>query len=71
MCVALETSLKLLPAGVMKCVDAQLIELLNDHKQNSNLLGHDLWDAHFRKLMPVELQFVIRREIPSLNKPSQ
>ena len=69
-CLALEVVLKQLPAGVMKCVGAQLIEFFNDYKQNSNLLGHDLWDAHFRKLMSVELQFYHQKRNTILNKLS-
>ena len=44
--------------------------IFNDCKQNSNLLGHDLWDAHFRKLMSVELQFY-RQKINTIFKQTK
>ena len=48
--------LKQVLSGVMKCVDTNLIQFIKNYKQDSNLLGHNLWDKLFRNQMSVELQ---------------
>ena len=67
---AFDLVLKHVPAGVMKCVDANLIQFVKNYKEDSKLLGHKLWDEHFRNQISAELEFCCLKKTLSSSKPS-
>ena len=55
MSLAFQIILNQVPAGVIKCIDKELIEFILRHKEDSYLLGHKLWDNEFTKHVTTEL----------------
>ena len=58
---ALEIMSNQIPASIVKSINKDLMHFTMLCREDSNMLGHDLWDDNFTKQIHTELQFYLLR----------
>ena len=68
MSLALWIMLNQVPSGVIKCMCKDLVKFILHHKEDSCLLGNELWDKNFANYVTIELWYFRLKKHALFNK---